>query len=273
MEPITENQHVVIQIENDENPYVPEYNIHEERDKCLFGTWVFFTAAFLCAVVGVTLYINIAYFRVIDPEPSFTTTDLVAGCRYDFFHEPKTFNESQRICESRQSNLVVFNNSVEDSRFNQFVDEIFKPFVINQTTNQWKRRGLQIWTGIRIIFQADRLTRLDWPDRMECPMEMLKFYADAQETRLCYATTMDRMRMYRKAMQSRRTNKQYIVKDFTGKFENSLGEMGCWQIRIVDDSEKLLLPFVCKSGSPIPVVTTTQPPPAMPNQSELAEVE
>lgn len=235
--------------------YKPEFYIHEEREKCICGLWVVFFLTLVSFVVGGTLYVNQVFFVVKDPEPTFSTADILPGCRHDFFHEPKAFNESQRICAARNSHLVVFNNSVENSRFNEFVTTTFQPFVRNQTTDQWKRRGLQIWTGIRIIFQASKTTQLDWPDRMECPMEMLKFYADSQEDRLCHVTTMERMRQYRKAMQSRRANKQFIVKDFTGQFENSLNETGCWQIRILQENESLLLPFVCKSGSPIIVPT------------------
>ena len=78
---------------------------------------------------------------------------------------------------------------------------------------------------------------------------------------------MERERLICAAKNSRINYQKYIVKDFS-----SLGEIGCWQIRgdkdcsgqidgIACDCQKVVLPFICKRGSHIPVVTTIQQPP------------
>lgn len=223
------------------------YSIRDSRENCICGLWIFIFALVLTVFSVGLVYISSSLFFVKDPEPSFSNTTILKGYRHDFFHQASTFNESQRLCASRNSFLIVFNNSEEHRRFNEFVANTFMPYVRNQTHNYWKRTGLQIWTGIRIVFKSAKLTQFDWPDRMESPLDMMKFYAISQEARLCHATTKERHMLYRKQMESRTGSKQFIVKDFTGKFENTIGEPGCWQIRVLEDNEKLLLPFVCKS--------------------------
>lgn len=229
---------------------IPSYNIHDARESFSFWSWTVFSLIFMACLIGVAAHVSGFFAYIIDPEPTFSTTEILDGCRHEFFHEPKTYNESQRICASRNSQLLIFNNTLEHTRFNEFVKKKFHPFIQNQTTDRWKKRGLQIWTGIRIVFKEAKLTQLDWPDRMQSPVEMQKFYAISQESRICYATTMERLRQYQRAMKSRHSSKQFIVKDFTGKAENSIKEPGCWQIRILEENESLLLPFVCKSGTP-----------------------
>lgn len=224
----------------------PPFIIHDEREKCIFGLWIAFLLMLVSVAIGITLYINHVYFFVKDPEPTFSSTDILSGFRHDFFHEPRTFNESQRICFGRNSQLIVFNNSEEHNRFNDYVIETFQPFIRNNT-DRWKRIGLQIWTGIRIIFQAGELTHFDWPSKNESSEEMLRFYFVSQEHRLCNIGTVERMRLIRKAMQSKHKSRQFIVKDFTGKAENAINETGCWQVRILEENESLILPFVCKS--------------------------
>lgn len=141
-------------------PEKPAFNIHEEREKCVCGLWVAFFVTLVSGVIATTIYVSEVFFFIRDPEPTFSTTSILEGYRHDFFHEAKTFNESQRICTTRKSNLIVFNNTEEHSRFNDYVLENFEPYIRNRT-EQWKRRGLQIWTGIRILFKANKQTQFD----------------------------------------------------------------------------------------------------------------
>ncbi|KZS15032.1 Uncharacterized protein APZ42_019591 [Daphnia magna] len=237
-----------VEIADDEQEE-PPFSIHDEREKCIWVLWIAFLVTLVGVVIGTTLYINQVYFFIKDPEPTFSSTDILNGFRHDFFHEARTFNESQRICFARNSYLIVFNNTEEHTRFNDYVTETFQPFIRNNT-DRWKRVGLQIWTGIRIIFQAGELTHFDWPTKEESPEEMLRFYFVSQEHRLCNIGTIERMRLIRKAMQSKHKSRQFIVKDFTGKAENAINETGCWQVRILEENESLILPFVCKSQNP-----------------------
>jgi hypothetical protein len=229
-----------------EMPEEPEYYIHDEREKCVWCLWIVFLLTMVGVVIGVTLYISQVYFLIKDPEPTFSTTEILDGYRYDFFHEPRTFNDTQRICSNRKSEMIVFNNTEEHSRFNQYVADYFQPYIRNHT-DRWKRVGLQIWTGIRIIFKAGQLTQFDWPGRTESPEEMLNFYYISQHNRLCNIGTIERMQQIRKAMQSKYASRQFIVKDFRTKAENAINEIGCWQVRFLEENESLILPFVCKS--------------------------
>ena len=92
---------------------------------------------------------------------------------------------------------------------------------------------------------------LDWADwQLNEPKNpiMEKFYKDSREKRICLATTQARNNLYKKAMQSKYGQVGYIVKDFTGKFRNLKGEIGCWNIRLLEAGQSLKLPFVCKSA-------------------------
>jgi hypothetical protein len=76
---------------------------------------------------------------------------------------------------------------------------------------------------------------------------MLNFYYISQHNRLCNIGTIERMQQIRKAMQSKYASRQFIVKDFRTKAENAINEIGCWQVRFLEENESLILPFVCKS--------------------------
>ncbi len=240
-----------LDVEYVEMPEEPEYYIHDEREKCVWGLWIVFLLTMVGVVIGVTLYISQVYFLIKYPEPTFSTTEILDGYRHDFFHESRTFNDTQRICFNRNSEMIVFNNTEEHSRFNQYVADYFQPYIRNHT-DRWKRVGLQIWTGIRIIFKAGQLTQFDWPGRTESPEEMLNFHYISQHNRLCNIGTIERMQQIRKAMQSKYASRQFIVKDFTTKAENAINEIGCWQVRFLEENESLILPFVCKSRIIIP---------------------
>jgi hypothetical protein len=229
-----------------EMPEEPEFNIHDEREKWICGFWIALLVALVVVMTGVTLYIGKGYFFIKDPEPTFSTTEILDGFRHEFFHEARTFNDTQRICLNRNSEMIVFNNTEEHTRFNQYVVDHFQPYIRNHT-DRWKRIGLQIWTGIRIVFRAGQLTQFDWPGRTECPEEMLNFYYISQQDRLCNVGTIERMQQIRKAMQSKYASRQFIVKDFRTQAENAIKEIGCWQIRFLEENESLILPFVCKS--------------------------
>lgn len=239
----------------EEEPEKPAFNIDDEREKCVTCLWITFFVAIVVVVIFATLHLSGVLYTTPDPTPDFVSHALLEGRTHEFFSKPLTFNESQAICERRGGNLVIFNNSAENDRFDQFVMTTFRPFVYNQTESPYRRRGLQVWTGVRIYFKAAKSAVLEYPDRMETPQLMQRFYRESSEYRVCRANDLDRVKLYRKAMASKHGELQHIVKDYTGTFWDSRGEQyGCWNIRVLGDRETLLLPFVCKKRGPLSTV-------------------
>ena len=248
-------------LEENEKLKTELFNIQDKRESTGLWAWISVIVAFFLTVALVSSYFK-GYFTPSppDPLPCYTInnierpglpTSFMPGFQYEFFNVSAPYNESKRICAKRNGGqLILFNNSEEHKRFNDFVDSTFKDHVANYT-EVLRRRGLQMWTGTIGYFKANKQIVLDWADwplnEPKNPI-MEKFYKDSREKRICLATTQARNNLYKKAMQSKYGQVGYIVKDFTGKFRNLKGEIGCWNIRLLEAGQSLKLPFVCKSA-------------------------
>lgn len=224
----------------------PEFNIHEERQK-----WCRISAATLIPAVMIAfftcaLYVSGGMRVAVLPEPDFIQTSFLPGYRHEFFSLQKSFKDADGICQSRGGLLLYFNGTKEHEKFNEFVLETFKPHIDNATTNWYAKRALQIWTSVRIAFKAQKKAQLVWPGKVDDNVEMMKFYAESQDKRMCVVSSLEQARQIAKALSSKYGEEHYIVKDYSNRLVNIAKEPGCWQIRILDDSESLYLPFVCK---------------------------
>jgi len=249
---------------NDKDKKKVLFNIQDRRESSELWAWISTIVAVILTITLVSCYLK-GYFTPSpkDPLPCFTINDragpdglptsFMPGFQYDFFNVSATYNESKRICTARNNGqLILFNNTEEHTYFNEVVESTFKGHVANYT-EVLRRRGLQMWTGTVGHFKANKQIVLDWADwPLNLPKNpiMEKFYKESRDKRICLATTQARNNLYKKAMQSKYGEIGYIVKDFTGKFRNLKGEVGCWNIRLLEAGQSLKLPFVCKS--PIP---------------------
>ena len=253
-EPLTQEEKIILR-ENLKNKFKIKkklYNIHDRSEQ--FGI-IFWLVSFTSSAFTMIMLFAAVYGAFdpppIDPEPINFVDGADAfepGYRYELFNVSLSYNESRRICAKRKGELPNWNNSLEHSRFNTFVDPKFKDFIA-ANTDEFRRRGLQMWTGTTTIFKGNKklvFDLADWPLKVPKPQKMIQFYKEPTEKRLCLSTSKERNDMYSKAMQSKFGIVAYVVKDFTGKFRNDLREVGCWNIRIIEEGQTLELPFACK---------------------------
>jgi hypothetical protein len=229
------------------------YNIYERSDQ---GGMIFWVLTFLVMIVSSIIGFAALYgaFKPspVDPKPCYVLENASAfepGYRYEFFNTSVSYNESRRLCTSRNGELITFNNTKEQNHFNEFVEFTFKGHVTN-FTEPFRRRGLQIWTGYVAYFRANKKIKVepaDWPLSIHMNQTTKEFLKESQEKRICLLTTKEANARLLKALSSKNGVVHSIVKDFTGKFRNLKSEVGCWNVRFVDPDQTLLLPFVCKS--------------------------
>ena len=223
---------------------------HQHREnnyvKCFVVTFI---VLIICLAIGLPIHFSGIIYPTLVPAFIIDNFTADGNYSYDFFVDRRSWNDSRDVCSRRKGELIVFESSFENSKFNNFVESTFRPYVQGLDGNPFNSSGLQIWTGIGTLFDDMKqiLVLMNGNPMISLPQPMQDFYTDSARYLTCrMPNPFLEFKLYQFSKSSKLETIHYIFKDFTGQFQSTLQEPGCLNLPFLQDPETLLLPFVCK---------------------------